>query len=75
MKIIHLIFLVFVGSTRAKVVENTLEDELYAIIEQSVYQEIVQTTITQQKTTILVSGPSVDKKKPWKPKKIWKLIG
>ena len=74
MKIIHLIFLLLVGFTRITVDGNTAaEDELYRIIEEVVYQEI--TTIVQRKTTTLLSGPSVDVKKPGVANEIWNLKG
>ena len=73
MKIILLILLGLVGSTRAKLGGNTAEDdELYAIYEY-VYQKI--TKIVQQTTTTVVSGPSVDVKKPGPANKIWNLNG
>ena len=73
MKIIHLILLGLVGSTRAKETGSTADDDLYAIIEEVVYQKITQ--IIEQKTTTIVSGPSVDGKKPGTPNEIWNLNG
>ena len=72
MKIIHLILLGLVGSTGAKVTGSTAEDDLYAIIEEVFYQKITQ---IEQKTTNVVSGPSVDVKKPGVANEIRNLKG